>query len=96
MSLHIITLGKAGLAAPVWDVIVRIASLWKGSAVTLVAENAQPHDAGRGLLSLPLGDALFQVSWKQEQKHWNQTTDATAVLKSDEDKSTVLWAETLV
>ena len=72
-----------------------IASLQKGAAVTLVAENAQPQDAGCGLLSLPLGDALFQVSWKQEQKQWNQKTDANAVLKSDEAKSTVLWAETL-
>lgn len=94
MSLHIITLGEAGLAASVWDVIVRIASLRKGAAVTLVAENAQPQDVGRGLLSSPLGDALFQVSWKQEQKHWNQKTDATAVLKSGEAKSTALWAET--
>jgi len=63
--------------------------------VTLLAENAQPQDAGRGLLSLPLGDALFQESCKQEQKHWNQKTDANSVLKSDEAKSTILQAETL-
>lgn len=67
MSLHIITLGKAGSAASVWDVIVGIASLRKGAAVTLVAENTQPGDAGPGLISLPLGDALFQVSWKQNK-----------------------------
>ena len=30
MSLHIITLGKAGLAASVWDVIVQITSSGKG------------------------------------------------------------------
>lgn len=29
--------------------------------MTLVAENAQPQDAGRGLLSLPLGDVLSSV-----------------------------------
>lgn len=34
MSLHIITLGKAGLATAVWDVIVQIAFLRKGAAVT--------------------------------------------------------------
>lgn len=91
MSFQIITLGKARLAASVWDVIVQIASLWKGICWLLwLRMHSHRMQEGRGLLSLPLGDALFQMSQNQEQKFWNKKKDIIAVLKSDEAKSIVL------
>lgn len=92
MSLHRITRGEAGLAASIADVQIT-SLLW------LLWEWMQSHrtreDAGHGLLSWPFGDAHFQVSWKQEEKHRGQKTDATAVLKWDEAKSTVRSAGSL-
>lgn len=77
MSLHRITRGEAGLAASIADVQIT-SLLW------FLWERTQSHrmreDAGRGLLSWPFRDTRFQVSWKQEEKHWSQKTDASAVL----------------
>lgn len=96
MSFPVITLGKGRLAASVWDVIVQIASLWKGTCWLLwLRMHSHRIQEGRGLLSLPLGDALFQVSQNQEQKFWNKKKDTITLLKSDEVKSNVLWAGTL-